>query len=132
MRDFEADVFDAYSGIPPRYAELALALRELGEDALFKETMQRWRTSIDIDRAGGHMRLFRDEALWQTISGNFEEAISQLEIGLEADTFLADWYLEGRPFQPLQDIPAFKALKAKNLTRVNEERTKLGFAVLSD
>ena len=53
-------------------------------------------------------------------------------MNFEADTFLQSWYLEGRWFEPLQGIPAFKALKAKNLTRVNEERTKLGFAVLSD
>ena len=131
VRDFETDVFEAYSGIHPRYAELALAFRELGEDALFDETMQRWRTSIDLDRAGGHKRLFREEAQWQTVSGNFEDAIAQLEMGFEADTFIAPWYLEGRSFEPLQDIPAFKALKAKNLNRVNEERIKLGLAALS-
>ena len=100
-------------------------------DALFDETMQRWRTSIDLDRAGGHKRLFREEAQWQTVSGNFEDAIAQLEMGFEADTFIAPWYLEGRSFEPLQDIPAFKALKAKNLNRVNEERIKLGLAALS-
>ena len=132
VRDFEADVFDAYSGIPPRYSQLAFAFRELGEEALFDETMQRWRTSIDIDRAGGHKRLFQEEAQWQTISGNFDEAIAQLEMRFEADKYLAPWRLEGRWFRPLQDIPAFKELKAKSLIRVNEERAKLGLSALAD
>ncbi|MEM9505782.1 MAG: hypothetical protein AAGA01_17700 [Cyanobacteria bacterium P01_E01_bin.43] len=93
--------------------------------------MQRWRTSIDIDRAGGHKRLYDIEAKWQTLSGNYEAALEQLETGFEIHTIHPFELLEQRPYEPLKDIPAFEALKAKNLIRLNEERVKLGLPVLN-
>ena len=131
IREFETDVINVYSRIPPSYAELAMAFKALGEEALFQETMQRWRTSIDIDRAGGHKRLFEFEAKWQNLSGDYEAALAQLEAGFEAYTLYPPSLLERRSFDALKGNPGFEALKAKNLIRVNEERAKLGLSALT-
>lgn len=132
IRSFEADTYSPFSEIPPRYGVLARAFQELEKQDLLSETLQRWRTSIDLDHAGGKIDLYEQEALWQVLSGNNDAAIAQLEAGFDTGFKIYEpWWLNGRLFEPLQDNPKFKAFKAKNLVRINEERAILGLDPLT-
>lgn len=130
VRTFEKNVYSPYSGIAPHFATLATAFRSVDQPDLLNETLQRWRTSIDLDRAGGRTNLFYEEAQWEVASENHEAAIALLEAGLEGASFYQAWMLNVRVFEPLQDDPTFRAVVSKNMARVNNERISLGLEVL--
>jgi len=126
VQAFEEDVFSPYGGAGPRYPELAEAFQITGDQQNFDAVMERWRVSLDLNKAGGHEKLHESEALWQMLSSNPEEAISVLKAGFDEGPFFPSWVLIDPLYDPLKGNPRFEALKEKNLARINEERAVLG------
>ena len=118
---------------PPPYGELALAMRAVGNDAVYEDAMQRWRFTNDIFRAGGDVSAPRDvdDAEYHGIRGNHDRALDYLEAAFEKSSLLRIDILARRPFRGLRDNPRFQALRDANLSRINEERAILGFEPLT-
>jgi TolB-like protein len=118
---------------PPPYDALAMAMRGVGNMAMYEDAMQRWRFTIDMFRAGGDVSIDRDlnEAAYFSIAGDEERAIDLIEDAYEKGPPLSIMDLAGRPTDGLKDNPRFLALREKNLARINQEREILGFEPLT-
>ncbi|MFT6771368.1 MAG: TolB-like protein/tetratricopeptide (TPR) repeat protein [Congregibacter sp.] len=118
---------------PPPYLELAMALREVGEQRLYEEAMQRMRFAIDIFRAGGDVSVGRDmdEAQYWAIIGANDKALGFLEQAFAKASLLNIFDFVTRPFEPLLQEPRFISLREANIKRINEERNILGYKPLT-
>ncbi|WOJ92228.1 adenylyl cyclase [Congregibacter variabilis] len=118
---------------PPPYLELAVALRNTGNQAMHEEAMRRMRFAIDIFRAGGDVSSARDlsEARYWAIWGDREKALQLLEQAFNKRTILDVFEFTSRAYESLRDEARFWQLREANLKRVNEEREILGYAPLT-
>ncbi|WP_439106201.1 tetratricopeptide repeat protein [Congregibacter sp.] len=119
---------------PPPYAELALALRTVGDSKGYDDAMQRWRFTIDMFSAGGDVspRQDLDEARYLAIAGDDEKSIDFLESAFAKLHPLDVFLFKARVFKSLELHPRFAALRRANLVRVNEERAILGYPPLDE
>ena len=131
VQAFEQNVFSPYGGPGPRYPQLAYAFQKTGNQEKFDSVMERWRTSLDLNKAGGHKRLHEREAQWQILSGNQEATLSILEAGFNEVPYYPSWVLLHPLYEALKGNPRFEALKEKNFIFINEQRALLGISPFS-
>ena len=118
----------------PPYEPLALAMKAVGDTAMYEETVRRWRFGNDMFRAGGDVSAERDlsDAAYYAVTGDSDKAISFLESAFKTQTIMALQDFQRRSFDVLLDDPRYLALRGRNIARVNEERLQLGLEPLPD
>ncbi|MDP5053028.1 MAG: adenylyl cyclase, partial [Congregibacter sp.] len=118
---------------PPPYLELAVALRNTGDDATYEEAMRRLRFAIDIFRAGGDVSAGRDlsEARYWAVWGDRGKALALLEQAFAKLTVLDIFEFTSRAYESLRDEARFWRLREDNLQRINQEREILGYPPLT-
>ncbi|MEM1404424.1 MAG: tetratricopeptide repeat protein [Pseudomonadota bacterium] len=119
---------------PPPYAPLALAMRETGNEELYKRIMQRWRFTIDMFRAGGSVSPARDldEVAYYGVLGDADKVMEFLELAASKTAVLSVNDFVGPYLDVVKDDPRFLALRAANLEIVNAERDALGYQPLPE
>ncbi|WOJ97020.1 adenylyl cyclase [Congregibacter brevis] len=133
LEDYATRLRPGVNADPPPYLELAVALRNTGNQSMYEEAMRRMRFAIDIFRAGGDMSADRDlsEAAYWAISGDRVKALDFLASAFEKRTILDIFEFASRAYESLRDEARFWQLREANLKRVNEEREILGYPPLT-
>lgn len=133
LEDYASRLRPGVNADPPPYLELAVALRNTGNQTMYEEAMRRMRFAIDIFRAGGDVSPGRDlsEARYWAISGDRTKALDFLASAFEKRTILDIFEFTSRAYESLRDEARFWQLREANLKRINEERDILGYPPLT-
>ena len=134
LREFESKVYNPYSDNPPNFDAIAQSYKNTGDEENFAKVMRRWRTTIDLNRAGGLISWRNDweEAKLLLLSDDPEGAITVMDAAFERDTILPIYALGLAMFDDVRQNPNFMALDTKNRKRLNEERALLDLPPLPE
>ena len=131
---FENSLFQPFLGELPPFGQLAHAMKAVGNTRDFDALMRRWRTAIDIGRAGGanNTDFNLADAQWHALQGNIAEAVRFVEaVARQRNGLLGFWINIQFLSELLGDNPDFQRLQATNLRRINEERSALGLTSIA-
>ena len=141
MKEHWADLDAFEEGFPNRdglaymtMGHIARAYQLTGDEPMFYQAMQRFRTNLDFQRANGADSFFMElaEGYYFALANDFDTALTHLErasmLGFKFDLRTSD---DQPVYQPLDGLPRFEALKADGQKRINAEREQLGLEPLS-
>ena len=107
---------------------IAQAYREVGNDAMFEQAMQRLKTSLDAQLAQGANNWVLSQSLAQyaVLAGDYEKAIDFMEKSFQQGGYLdtentTPWSV----FNPLDGDPRYETAKAAMNARLQEELKKM-------
>ena len=126
---FENRLFQPFNADLPPFGSVARSLRAVGDVEDYEAIMRRWRTALDIGRAGGadSFTFNFSEVVWHALNGNPDRAVEFLTRISDRRSGLIGFFANN-PFldELLGDHPGFRNLQELNLQRINQERRKLG------
>jgi len=131
---FEQDVPTHDGFAHQTLGHIARAYQLLGNEAMFQDAMQRFRASLDFQRANGADSLLMEsaEGYYFTLAGDYDSALTHMEraseLGLKYDLKTSDYW---PVYKSLDGLPRFEALKADGQRKINAEREQLGMEPLS-
>jgi tetratricopeptide (TPR) repeat protein len=131
---FENDVLNRDGFAHQTMGHIARAYQLLGDEGKYSDALQRFRASLDFQRANGADSFLMEwaEGYYFALAGDFDAALTHLE---RASTFGFKFDLETSAYwpvyKPLDGVPRFEALKADGQRRINAEREQVGLEPLS-
>ena len=112
---------------------IALAYKLSGNESMFQDALQRFRASLDFQRANGADSLFMEwaEGYYFTLAGELDAALTHMEraslYGFKYDLKTSHYW---PVYKALDGLPRFEALKADGQSRINADREQLGMEPL--
>jgi len=107
---------------------IAQAYRKLGNETMFKDAMQRFKSSLDAQLAYGanNFVLSRSRAHYAMLADDYDAAIGFLETAFEQGAYLDTNNETAWPmFKPLDGDPRYETAKAAMNARLDEEIKKM-------
>ena len=130
---FEKSLYSGFSGSLPPFGEVAQALFETGDAAEAQKVMARWRTAIDIARAGGADAPGWDmeDGNWHVLKADLDKALVFYNNALDSRGSASLFAIHRLDtFASLAADPRFQALRARMVASINEQRAILGLSPL--
>jgi TolB-like protein len=131
---FENDVPNRDGFAHQTMGHIARAYQLLGDEGKYSDALQRFRASLDFQRANGADNFLMEwaEGYYFALAGDFDAALTHLErastLGFKFDLETSAYW---PVYKPLDGVPRFEALKADGQRRINAEREQLGLEPLS-
>ncbi len=126
---FEKALYSGFSALLPPFGDVAHALYETGDEGGAQKVMARWRTAIDIARAGGAASPNWDfeDARWHGLHGETDKAMAFLQNAFERRGGVGLFTVRAMDqIEPMAADQRYQALRLKMVASIDEQRRLLG------
>lgn len=116
------------------YMDIAFAYSSIGNAEKFEEAMRlaRFVMDTDVELGGKNAWMTYTEALYSTMMGNRDKALSLLSEAVDAGLLVGTKFSKGWVvFKELDGDPEFEAIQARMVDHLNAERALLGLKPVS-